>query len=197
MSVMMRFLILTVSALCWNVAYSSSTGFSGFVYKPGQVKNPFSGEMDNKRIYYESSCRADNFPVFNAVQCTPEGKLEVSSDEAVVNDTVAGEVQGSLVGLFFVNGEGQMLLALQNAASVVDGCGINDTYVLPLAGDTRNTLLRTAVNALILEYTVQLNIQGCALGRAKVISLEVLNCTSKKCRSTLQTPLMSMHRKKF
>lgn len=192
-------IILGVSIMQLQVGYSYPQGFSEFVYKGKGDNNPFSGSGDDNRIYYESSCKVDGFPAFDkSVKCNANGQLVIDNDSTNVYEDSALSVEGMLVGLFALSEKRHMLMKLMNANHNMEiKCENQDAYILPIIEDSSDETVQIAVNSLIFGYTLRFNIQGCELGRPKIIDFEVLDCSSRKCQSSLNTPLMSWEKIMF
>jgi hypothetical protein len=196
---LIRLIILGVSITQLQVGYSYPQGFSEFVYNGKGDYNPFTGGMNDKQIYYESSCKVEGFPAFDkSVKCNTNGQLVIDNDSTNRYEDTVSSVEGILVGLFALSEKRHMLVKLKNANHNMEiNCENQDAYILPIIEDSSNETVQIAVNSLIFGYTLRFNIQGCELGRPKIIDFEVLDCSSKKCQSSLKTPLLSWEKIRF
>lgn len=188
-----------VSTMDANLAYSYPPGFFDFVYRGKSDYSPFSGQMDNKRIYYERSCQVESFPALDkSVICTSSGQLSVNDQFQSTSAVSVVNTEGTITGLFTLDEKRHMLVRVENASdNEAIACEIQNTYVMAIAESHSDEQIQTAVNSLIFGYTLRFNIQGCELGRPRVIDFEVLNCSDRKCQDSLKTPLLSLERIRF
>jgi len=190
---------VTASIMDVNLAYSYPQGFFDFVYRGKSSYNPFSGQVDNKRIYYERSCQVDSFPALDrSVICTSSGQISVDDHFHSTSEVPVVNTEGTITGLFTLDEKRHMLVRVENASdNEAIACEIQNTYIMTTAESHSDEQVQTAVNSLIFGYTLRFNIQGCERGRPRVIDFEVLNCSDRKCKDSLKTPLLSLERIRF
>lgn len=189
----------TASIMDVNLAYSYPPDFFDFVYRGKSSYNPFSRQMDNKRIYYERSCQVESFPPLDkSVICTSSGQLSVDDYFHSTSEVPVVKTEGTITGLFTLDEKRHMLVRVENASgNEAIACEIQGAYIMAVAESHSNEQVQTAVNALIFGYTLRFNIQGCERGRPRVLDFEVLNCSDRKCQDSLKTPLLSLERIRF
>lgn len=192
-------IIIGVSITQIQASYSYPQGFFEFVYKGKGDYNPFSGTSDNKRVYFESNCKIDAFPAFDeSVKCNANGQLVIDNSFNHTRSAPALTVEGILDGLFALSEKRHMLVKLKNAThNTTINCESQDAYILPIDEDSSDETVQIAVNSLIFGYTLRFYIQGCELGRPKIIDFEVLGCSSRECQSSLKTPLLHIENIRF
>jgi len=101
-------------------------------------------------------------------------------------------IEGKLSGWFLLNRKEFALLRLgESDYSKGFDCPLQDTYAMPMLPITASKVgekIRVAINSIKFGHKVRLDIQGCVLGRPRVVDVGIVNC-DQKCLETLTVPL--------
>jgi hypothetical protein len=188
----LKLCMIGICVFITSVAHALPSNFTDFVYFGDTSFNPFTGQMDNNRIFLETNCHIDGFPdLGRSVICTADGTLVVDEDAQTEKKGKLKNIEGMITGIFALRSKQHLLVKLDKPASVVGSdCPSGNILIMPVSsGNEDDARAVTAVNALTFKNIIRFDLQGCVLGHPLVTDFEVLDCDNKECQEQLNLPL--------
>lgn len=140
-------------------------------------------------VYAHTNCHEETFPILIGVVCAPNGTLIAADIPNFTTVVKSSTVEARASGWFTLDASNYVLLALSEPKyNTMPACPLQDTYAMELSMD-RFQKAQLIINSIQFQHVLRLRIEGCALGRPKVVDAELLECDNEKCQQEMRTPV--------